>query len=137
MFNDRKLGLQEEKRQVDGKIQTLSYRISVDLNSEARSEVEGLRWVLTRRAALAIAAAAIMVLGFLQYYSVESRKQAEIEKRRKAAQKVQDEQIRREQERFERGSGGSGMTIGRSAGTQTDGIVLGGSAGREYEESLG
>ena len=42
MFNDRKLGLQEEKRQVDGKIQSLSYRISVDLNSEAKSEVESL-----------------------------------------------------------------------------------------------
>lgn len=132
MFNDRKLGLQEEKRQVDGKIQTLSYRISVDLNSEARSEVEGLRWVLTRRAALAIGAAASMTLAFLQYYSVKSREQAEIDKKRKAAQKAQDDQIRREQERFERGSG-SGATIGRSAGTQTDGIVLGGTAGRDYE----
>lgn len=134
MFNDRKLGLQEEKRQVDGKIQNLGYRISVDLNSEAKSEVEGLRWVLTRRAALAIAAAAFMVLSFLQYYSVKAREQAEIDKKRKAAQKQAEERLRKEEERY----GGSGATIGRSTGTQTDGIVLGGTAGSgNYEESLG
>ena len=134
MFNDRKLGLQEEKRQVDGKIQGLSYRISVDLNSEAKSEVEGLRWVLTRRAALAILSAAFMVLSSLQYYSVSSREAAEVEKKRKAAQTAQDERMRKEQERF----GSSGATVGRSTGTQTDGIVLGGTAGTgSYEESLG
>jgi len=134
MFNDRKLGLQEEKRQVDGKIQNLGYRISVDLNSEARSEVEGLRWVLTRRAALAIGAAAFMVLSFLQYYSGKAREQAEIDKKRKAAQKQAEERLRKEEERY----GASGATIGRSTGTQTDGIVLGGTAGSgNYEESLG
>lgn len=132
MFNDRKLGLQEEKRQVDGKIQGLSYRISVDLNSEAKSEVEGLRWVLTRRAAFAILAGAAMVLSFLQYYSVKSREQAEIEKKRKAAQREQEERMKREQERF----GGSGATIGRSMGTQTDGIVLGGTAGANYDGGM-
>jgi hypothetical protein len=54
LFNDRKLGLQEDKRKIDGKISELNYEITVLLNSEARSEVEGLRWVLTRRAAMAI-----------------------------------------------------------------------------------
>ena len=58
LFNDRKLGLQEDKRRVDGRISELNYEITVLLNSEARSEVEGLRWVLTRRAALAIAVCA-------------------------------------------------------------------------------
>lgn len=134
MFNDRKLGLQEEKRQVDGKIQHLSYRISVDLNSEAKSEVEGLRWVLTRRAALAILTAAFMVLSALQYYSVKAKEQAEIDKKRKAAQQQSEERLRKEGERF----GGGGATNGRSMGTQTDGIVLGGTAGSgSYEESLG
>ncbi|KAK5096888.1 hypothetical protein LTS08_007378 [Lithohypha guttulata] len=133
MFNDRKLGLADEKRKVDGKIQSLSYRISVDLNSDSRSEVEGLRWVLTRRAALAIGAAASMTLAFLQYYSVKSREQAEIEKKRKAAQREQEERLKREQDRF----GTSTVAMGRSAGTQTDGIVLGGTAGGNYEESLG
>jgi Protein of unknown function (DUF1640) len=60
MFNDRKLSLEEEKRKVDGKIQQLNYMITTELTSEAKSEVEGLRWVLTRRAALAIGAAACM-----------------------------------------------------------------------------
>ncbi len=54
LFNDRKLNLQEDKRKIDGKISELNYEITVLLNSEAKSEVEGLRWVLTRRAALAI-----------------------------------------------------------------------------------
>lgn len=54
LFNDRKLGLQEEKRKIDSKISELNYEITVLLNSEAKSEVEGLRWVLTRRAAFAI-----------------------------------------------------------------------------------
>jgi flagellar motility protein MotE (MotC chaperone) len=58
MFNDRKLGLEEQKRQVDGRIQALGHKITVDLNSEAKSEVEGLRWILTRRAAMAIVIAA-------------------------------------------------------------------------------
>jgi hypothetical protein len=54
LFNDRKLGLQEDKRKIDGKISELNYEITVLLNSEAKSEIEGLRWVLTRRAAMAI-----------------------------------------------------------------------------------
>jgi hypothetical protein len=58
MFNDRKLGLEEEKRKVDAKIQQLNYLITTDLTSDAKSEVEGLRWVLTRRAALAIVGSA-------------------------------------------------------------------------------
>ena len=62
LFNDRKLGLQEDKRRVDGKIQELNYKITVLLNSEARSEVEGLRWVLTRRAAMAIGFCACKLL---------------------------------------------------------------------------
>lgn len=58
LFNDRKLMLQEDKRKIDGKISELNYEITVLLNSDAKSEVEGLRWVLTRRAALAIGACA-------------------------------------------------------------------------------
>lgn len=54
LFNDRKLNLQEDKRKVDSKISELNYEITVLLNSEAKSEVEGLRWVLTRRAVMAI-----------------------------------------------------------------------------------
>jgi hypothetical protein len=58
MYNDRKMSLEEERRLVNSKISELNYEITVLLNSDSKSEVEGLRWVLTRRAALAIAAAA-------------------------------------------------------------------------------
>ena len=54
MFNTRKMAVQEDKRNLDGKISELNYEITVLLNSDAKSDVEGLRWVLTRRAALVI-----------------------------------------------------------------------------------
>lgn len=58
MFNDRKMAVQEEKQRLDSKVSELNYEITVLLNSDSKSEVEGLRWVLTRRAALAIAISA-------------------------------------------------------------------------------
>jgi Protein of unknown function (DUF1640) len=58
MFNERKMALQDEKRRIDGKISDLNYKITVLLNSDSKGEVEGLRWILTRRAAMAIAIAA-------------------------------------------------------------------------------
>ena len=50
-------------------LQELNYKITVALNSDARSEVEGLRWVLTRRAAMTVAAAAFMLFCSLRYSS--------------------------------------------------------------------
>lgn len=58
MFNDRKMATAEEKQRLDSKIQELNYEITVLLNSDSKSEVEGLRWILTRRAALAIGTSA-------------------------------------------------------------------------------
>jgi hypothetical protein len=58
MFHNRKMAVQEDTRNLDGKISELNYKITVLLNSDAKSDVEGLRWVLTRRAALAIGFAA-------------------------------------------------------------------------------
>jgi hypothetical protein len=54
MFDDRKMAVRMEQREMDSKIQELNYKITVSLGGEAKSEVEGLRWVLTRRAALAV-----------------------------------------------------------------------------------
>src|SRR6266568_1537013 len=56
-------------------IQELNYKITVALNSDARSEVEGLRWVLTRRAAIAIAISAVMILSTLRYNSYMTKTQ--------------------------------------------------------------
>ena len=55
MFDDRKMAVRTEQRGMDSSIQELNYKITVSLNSDMKSEVEGLRWVLTRRAAMAIA----------------------------------------------------------------------------------
>jgi hypothetical protein len=58
MFHNRKMAVQDDKRTLDGKISELNYKITVLLNSDAKSDVESLRWVLTRRAAMAIGFAA-------------------------------------------------------------------------------
>lgn len=58
MLNDRKMVVRMEQQARDSAIQELNYKITVALNSDSKSEVEGLRWVLTRRAAIAIASMA-------------------------------------------------------------------------------
>lgn len=55
MFNDRKMAVRMEQRAMESAIQELNYKITVTLNSDSKGEVEGLRWTLTRRAAMAIA----------------------------------------------------------------------------------
>jgi cytochrome c-type biogenesis protein CcmH/NrfG len=62
-------------------IQELNYKITVTLNSDARSEVEGLRWVLTRRAAITVGVSAFMLFVALRYTSYVQHLQQE-ERRR-------------------------------------------------------
>jgi hypothetical protein len=50
----------------------LNYKITVALNSDSKSEVEGLRWVLTRRSVMGILFMALMVLTSLRYASYKS-----------------------------------------------------------------
>ncbi|OJJ04714.1 hypothetical protein ASPVEDRAFT_44247 [Aspergillus versicolor CBS 583.65] len=69
MFNDHKMTVRELQRSIDTSVQELNYKITVSLNSDSKSEIEGLRWILTRRAALAIAISAFMILLFLRYSS--------------------------------------------------------------------
>lgn len=54
MFNDHKMATRENQRTIDTMVQELNYKITVSLNSDGKSEIEGLRWILTRRAALTI-----------------------------------------------------------------------------------
>lgn len=61
MLSDRKMAVRMQYQARDSKIQELNYKITVTLNSDSKSEVEGLRWVLTRRAAMAIAGMASKV----------------------------------------------------------------------------
>ncbi|EHY56988.1 hypothetical protein HRR83_001945 [Exophiala dermatitidis] len=122
LFNDRKLRLQEDKRKIDSKISELNYEITVLLNSEAKSEVEGLRWVLTRRAAMAIGFCAFMIISALNYSSIKMREKEEAEKKRKAAAKAMEERV---EARY--------STPSRAQSTQTDEAK----PPVNYEESLG
>ncbi|KAF2672368.1 hypothetical protein BT63DRAFT_370096 [Microthyrium microscopicum] len=67
LFDDRKMLTRGEQKKVEAKIQELNYKITVALNSDARSNIESLRWILTRRAILALVIAGGMVIGTLNY----------------------------------------------------------------------
>ena len=67
VFNDRKMAVRTEQRGMETKLQELNYKITVALNSDTKGEVEGLRWVLTRRAAMAVGGMALLILGSLRY----------------------------------------------------------------------
>ncbi|CCU76726.1 DUF1640 domain-containing protein [Blumeria hordei DH14] len=82
VFDDRKMSVRVHQRKMEGKIQELDYKITVLLNSDSKSEIEGLRWVLTRRSVMGILFMAFMVLTSLQYASYKSH---ENEMKRKEA----------------------------------------------------
>jgi len=68
-------------------IQQLNYKITVTLNSDAKSEIEQMRWVLARRAALGIILMALMTLATLRYGSyVTHKREKEGEASRRAAE---------------------------------------------------
>jgi hypothetical protein len=72
-------------------IQELNYKITVSLNSDSKSEVEGLRWVLTRRSVMGILFMAFMVLTSLRYASYKSHEEEEL--RKKAARSKKEEPL--------------------------------------------
>lgn len=82
MLNDRRMAVRMQQQGRDSEISELNYKISVALNSDSKSEVEGLRWVLTRRAAIGIAGMALLILGSLRYSTYKIH-EMEIEARRK------------------------------------------------------
>jgi hypothetical protein len=67
-------------------IQQINYKIMVELNSDARSEIERVRWVLVRRSVLGIIFMAVLTLGSLRYasYVTHERQEREAEERRRA-----------------------------------------------------
>lgn len=84
MFDDRKMGVQNEQRDIERKIQELNYRITVLLNSDSRSDVEGVRWIITKRAGVALLTCVLMILGSIKFASTAAT-WAEEEKKRNAA----------------------------------------------------
>lgn len=73
MFDDRKMAVRTERRVLDNRIQELGYKITVAMNSSMRSEIEKLRFEVTRNAALTLAAFVFGSLGAL--YMASRRKQ--------------------------------------------------------------
>lgn len=114
MLNDRRMAVRASSQTRDGEISELNYKISVVLGSEQKSEVEGLRWVLTRRAAMAIGLMAVLILGSLRYGSYK------MHEREMEARKV-EAGSQSAGTGTGGGSGGVGFTVpSREMGTQTD-----------------
>ncbi|KAK2050622.1 hypothetical protein LZ31DRAFT_205 [Colletotrichum somersetense] len=87
MFNDRKMAVREEQKAGDSVIQQINYKISLHLSSDAKSEIEGLRWILIRRSVIGILFMAVLTLGTLRYGTyVSHARQAEAERIRKQAE---------------------------------------------------
>ncbi|TVY28624.1 Uncharacterized protein LHYA1_G002353 [Lachnellula hyalina] len=89
MFDDRKMAVRTEQRAMESAIQELNYKITVGLNSDSKSEVEGLRWVLTRRSVTGILFMAFMVLSSLRYASYKSHEE-EVRKKKEAGLKLDE-----------------------------------------------
>ncbi|KAG8531935.1 uncharacterized protein KY384_003571 [Bacidia gigantensis] len=85
MLNDRRMDNQSSKQSLDSSITELNYMISTAISSDAKSEIEGLRWVLTRRAAMTLGGMVVMILGGLQYGRYKTRERQAEEKRRESA----------------------------------------------------
>ncbi|KAI0862759.1 hypothetical protein F4860DRAFT_471822 [Xylaria cubensis] len=86
MFNDRRMNVREEQRNMESAIQQVNLKISVTLNSDSRSEIEGLRWVLIRRSVLGIFFMVVLTFTTIRYatYVSQQRKKEAKEKIRQA-----------------------------------------------------
>ncbi|KAI1412939.1 hypothetical protein F5Y13DRAFT_162124 [Hypoxylon sp. FL1857] len=90
-FNDRRMNVREEQRTMESAIQQLNLKISVTLNSDSRSDIEGLRWVLIRRSVLGILFMAVLTLGTLRYVSyVKHERQKEAEEKARRAERLKN-----------------------------------------------
>lgn len=59
------------------------------LNSDAKSNIEGLRWVLIRRSVLGIIFMAVLTLGTIRYATyIRHKRQKEAEQRAKEAEEM-------------------------------------------------
>ncbi|KAM3543034.1 Reticulocyte-binding protein 2 a [Beauveria bassiana] len=112
MYNDRKQAVREEQKAIDSAIQKISYKISIDLTSDAKTEIEGVRWVLIWRSVLGILVMAFLTIGTLRLATYEKQRKQEEERVRKAEeaqrraeearQRREDEKQRREEEKQRR-----------------------------------
>ncbi|KAF4447260.1 moz protein represents a chromatin-associated acetyltransferase [Fusarium austroafricanum] len=83
-FNDRKMAVREEQKVVESAVQQINYKISIVLSSDAKSEIEAVRWILIRRSVLGILFMAVLTLGTLRYATyVSHERQRETERIKK------------------------------------------------------
>lgn len=68
-------------------MQELNYRITVVLNSDSRSDVEGVRWIITKRAITALAICVGLILGSIKFASSVAQWEEEEKKMLHAARK--------------------------------------------------
>ncbi|KAK0253481.1 hypothetical protein LTS09_011340 [Friedmanniomyces endolithicus] len=111
MFDDRKMGVRNEQRGMESKIQQLNYKITVSLQADARSEVEGLRWVMTRRVIITLAAIVVMVIGGLRL-AANALHERELEAKKKANQRSGGTQTTEERRGTSDFGGGTGTGVG-------------------------
>ncbi|KAI1374609.1 hypothetical protein F4677DRAFT_425568 [Hypoxylon crocopeplum] len=91
MFNDRRMNVREEQRTMESAIQQINLKISVILNSDSRSDIEGLRWVLIRRSVLGILIMAVLTFGSLRYTThVKHERQREADEKARHAERLKN-----------------------------------------------
>lgn len=90
MFDDRRMETRMNRRKVENAIQELNYKIAVALNSEMRNEVEGLRFILTRRTVLALAGVFLTGLWTLRYVAYSRGEHEKVVKKMEVGAAVGD-----------------------------------------------
>ena len=77
-------------------IQQLHLKISAKLSGDAKSDIEGIRWVIMRMAAAGIAFVAILALGMFNYLNETKkvRKQAEARLKKEEGEEEEEGQKR-------------------------------------------
>ena len=110
MFDDRKMAVRNEQRYMESKVQELNYKITVNLQADSKSDVEGVRWVLTRRVILTLGIIVMMVVSSLKLYSNSVHEKEQERKRRSKMRNAQS------QTDDDRGRGGNGNGNGNGGG---------------------
>ena len=113
MLNDRRMDNRQSSQSYEARIQEMGFLVGTRLGGDAKSGVEGLRWVMTRRASMAFLYLVVGVVGSIWYGSV-------VVHERERKEKSEVERLERER-----------RNAGREIGTQTGAEGLGEGSGEE------
>lgn len=119
MFDDRKMAVRNEQRYMESKVQELNYKITVNLQADSKSDVEGVRWVLTRRVILTLGIIVMMVVSSLKLYSNSVHEKEQERKRRSKMRNAQSQT-----DNDDRGRGGNGNGGGNGSGSPVGGLLV-------------